>query len=357
MILMQADQYNQLIDQIGHLVVIGREKASRSINIILVQTYWEIGRYIVEFEQNGNEKAVYGTQLFERLSKDLTTAYGKGFGRSNLFQMRLLYITFPKVQTLSGQLTWSHYLEILKSSSELEIGFYIKQTEKEKWSVRELKRQMQSMLFHRLALSTDKEGVLKLASEGHEVEQPQDLIKDPFVLEFLNIPEQHHYLENELEERLISNLQQFLLELGKGFAFIGRQYRMSIGGKHFRVDLLFYHRILKCFVLIDLKRGEIDHQDIGQMNLYLNYFKKEEATEGDNEPVGIILGAHKNHILVEYATDSISNTILLAKYQLYLPDKTQLENALNKIIEPNEDLTSKELNVSKDSLKTLGKLK
>lgn len=325
--------YVELIAQIGDLLALGREKAAHSINTILLQTYWKIGRYIVEFEQNGNEKAEYGTQLFERLSLDLTTTYGKGFGRSNLLYMRKLYLTFQISGTLSHKLTWSHYYEILKSDSELEISFYVKQTEKEKWSVRELKRQMKSMLFHRLALSTDKEGVLKLASNGHEVEQPEDLIKDPFVLEFLNIPEQHHYLESDLEERLISNLQQFLLELGKGFAFIGRQYRMSIGGKHFRVDLLFYHRILKCFVLIDLKRGEIDHQDIGQMNLYLNYFKKEEATEGDNEPVGIILGAYKNHILVEYATQSITNKILLAKYQLYLPDKKQLENALNKIIE------------------------
>ena len=284
-------------------------------------------------EQGGNEKADYGSHLFERLSRDLTLAYGKGFSRSNLFQMRLLYIKFPIVQTVSGQLSWSHYLEILKSDSELEIGFYTKQAEKERWSVRELKRQMKSLLFHRLALSTDKKGVLELANKGHEVHQPEDLLKDPFVLEFLNIPEQPQYLESDLEEKLISNLQQFLLELGKGFAFIGRQYRMSIGGKHFRLDLLFYHRILKCFVLIDLKRGEIDHQDIGQMNLYLNYFKKEESSEGDNEPVGIILGAYKNHILVEYATDSITNKILLAKYQLYLPDKTLLENALNKLLE------------------------
>lgn len=153
------------------------------------------------------------------------------------------------------------------------------------------------------------------------------------MLEFLNIPEQHLYLESELEEKLINNLQHFLLELGKGFAFIGRQYRMSIGGKHFRLDLLFYHRILKCFVLIDLKRGEIDHTDIGQMNLYLNYFKKEEASEGDNEPVGILLGAYKDHILVEYATSSITNKVLLAKYQLYLPDKKQLKNALSKLLD------------------------
>lgn len=330
---LQPAEYNQLIIQIGNLLITGRTRAAQQVNSILVQTYWEIGKYIVEFEQGGNEKAEYGSHLFERLSRDLTLAYGKGFSRSNLFQIRSLYIKFPIVQTVSGQLSWSHYLEILKADSELEVGFYAKQAEKDKWSVRELKRQMKSMLFHRLALSTDKKGVLDLANKGHEVQQPEDLLKDPFVLEFLNIPEQHQYLESDLEEKLINNLQQFLLELGKGFAFIGRQYRMSISGKHFRLDLLFYHRILKCFVLIDLKRGEIDHQDIGQMNLYLNYFKKEEASEGDNEPVGIILGAYKNHILVEYATGSIANKILLAKYQLYLPDKAQLENALNKLLE------------------------
>lgn len=325
--------YQQLIAGIGLLLTAGREKAALQVNVILVQTYWQVGQYIVEYEQKGNEKAEYGSQLFERLSKDLTAAYGKGFGRSNLFYMRKLYLSFQKSGTLSHKLTWSHYYEILKSDSELEISFYTKQCEKEKWSVRELKRQMKSMLFHRLALSTDKEGVLKLASNGHEIQQPEDLLKDPFVLEFLNIPAQQLYLEGELEERLINNLQQFLLELGKGFAFIGRQYRMSIGGRHFKVDLLFYHRILKCFVLIDLKRGEIDHTDVGQMNLYLNYFKKEEATEGDNEPVGILLGAYKDHVLVEYATGGITNKVLLAKYQLYLPDKIQLENALNKLLE------------------------
>jgi predicted nuclease of restriction endonuclease-like (RecB) superfamily len=330
---LQQQEYQLLIEGIGHLLKAGREKAARQVNTVLVQTYWGIGRYIVEFEQRGNEKAEYGSQLFDRLSKDLTESYGKGFSRSNLLYMRKFYIFFPKSETVSHKLTWSHYFEILKADSDLEIGFYTKQSEKEKWSVRELKRQMKSMLFHRLALSTDKEGVVKLANEGHDVQQPEDLLKDPFVLELLNIPEKHQYLEGELEERLINNLQQFLLELGKGFAFIARQYRMSIGGRHFRLDLLFYHRILKCFVLIDLKRGEIDHNDVGQMNLYLNYFKKEEATEGDNEPVGILLGAYKDHILVEYATSSITNKVLLAKYQLYLPDKVQLENALNRLLD------------------------
>jgi predicted nuclease of restriction endonuclease-like (RecB) superfamily len=326
-------QYKQLITSIGQLLAAGKEKAAQQVNTILVQTYWEIGRYIVEFELKGNEKAEYGTQLFERLSKDLTQVYGKGFSRSNLLYMRKLYKSFQICETLSHKLTWSHYFEILKADSELEIGFYTKQCEKEKWSVRELKRQMKCMLFHRLAVSTDKEGILKLANQGHEVHQPEDLLRDPFVLEFLNIPEQHQYLESELEEKLINNLQQLFLELGKGFAFIARQYRMSIGGKHFRLDLLFYHRILKCFVLIDLKRGEIEHTDIGQMNLYINYFKKEEATEGDNEPIGILLGAYNDHVLVEYATGSITNKVLLGKYQLYLPDKAQLQKALNKLLD------------------------
>lgn len=330
---LEKQPYNELIDKIGSLLQQGRQQAVQSVNTILVQTYWHVGQHIVEFEQKGNEKAEYGSQLLDTLSNDLTQKYGKGFGRSNLFQIRQFYIKFQNIQTLSGQLTWSHYTEILKSNNDLELGFYAKQCQHERWSVRELKRQMKSSLFERLALSKDKEGVLRLAKEGHVVENAEDLIKDPFVLDFLNIPEQYQYLENELEEKIISNLQQFIMEMGKGFAFIGRQYRMSIGGRHFYLDLLFYHRILKCFVLVDLKRGEIDHQDIGQMNLYLNYFKKEEATEGDNEPIGIVLGAHKNHILVEYATDSITNKVLLSKYQLYLPDKKTLQNQLDKLLE------------------------
>lgn len=325
--------YNQLIQQIGVLLQSGREQAAKSVNTILVQTYWLIGQHIVEFEQKGNERAEYGSQLFERLSKDLTTAYGKGFGRSNLVYMRKLYLSFQISGTLSHKLSWSHYYELLKAENELEIGFYTKQCEKENWSVRELKRQMKSMLFHRLALSKDKEGVLELSQKGIEIQNAEDIIKDPFVLEFLNIPQQHQYLESELEEKLVSNLQSFLLELGKGFAFIGRQYKISIGGRHFFVDLVFYHRILKCFVLIDLKRGEVEHNDIGQMNLYLNYFRKEENTEGDNEPIGIVLGAYKDHVLVEYATENISNQLFVSKYQLYLPDKKLLQEQLNKLLE------------------------
>jgi predicted nuclease of restriction endonuclease-like (RecB) superfamily len=228
----EKEPYQKLITEIGSLLQDGRQQAAQAVNTILVQTHWYIGQHIVEFEQNGNERAEYGSQLFERLSKDLTLAYGKGFSRSNLFQIRLFYIKFPIVQTLSGQLTWSHYTEILKADNDLELSFYNKQCQHERWSVRELKRQMKSSLFERLALSKDKAGVLKLAQEGHIVETAEDLMKDPFVLEFLNIPEKHKYLESELEEKIISNLQQFIMEMGKGFAFIGRQYRMSIGSPY-----------------------------------------------------------------------------------------------------------------------------
>jgi predicted nuclease of restriction endonuclease-like (RecB) superfamily len=305
-------------------------QAGQAINTVLLHTYWHIGHHIVEFEQQGHSKAEYGAELLDKLSRDLTQELGKGFSRSNLVYIRKLYLTFPKSETLSHQLSWSHYFEILKADNELEISFYTKQCEKERWSVRELKRQMKSMLFHRIALSKDKEGVIRLSQQGTEVQHPQDILKDPYMFEFLGM--EHRYLEGELEEKLIQNLELFLLELGKGFAFIGRQYRISIANRHFFVDLVFYHRILKCFVLIDLKRGEIEHGDIGQMNLYLNYFTKEENVEGDNLPIGIVLGAYKDHILVEYATENITNQLFVSKYQLYLPDKELLAKQLERLM-------------------------
>jgi predicted nuclease of restriction endonuclease-like (RecB) superfamily len=329
----ELQPYNGLIRQIGALLDAGRAQAGRAINMVLVQTYRQIGQHIVEFEQDGKAKAEYGSELLDRLSKDLTLEFGKGFSRSNLVYMRKFYLAFPNSETLSHQLSWSHYFEILKADNALEISFYTKQCEKENWSVRELKRQMKSLLFHRLALSKDKAGILQIAEQGAETQKPADIIKDPYVFEFLGIPQQHHYKEGELEEKLIRNLEQFLLELGKGFAFIGRQYKISLANRHFFVDLVFYHRILKCFVLIDLKRGEIEHNDIGQMNLYLNYFAKEENVEGDNPPIGIVLGAFKDHILVEYATENISNQLFVSKYQLYLPDKAMLSAELEKLLE------------------------
>ncbi len=325
--------YEQLIANIGTILAEGRNRVTTAINTALVQTYWTIGQHIVEYEQQGNERAEYGSNLLNRLVKDLKEQYGVGFNRSNLQYMRKLYVAFPNCTTLSCKLSWSHYVEILKGDDPLEISFYATQCVKENWSVRELRRQRNSMLFHRLALSKDKEGIIALATEGQEVQRAEDVVKDPYVLEFLNLPQQERYLEGDLEREIINNLQTFLLELGKGFAFVGRQYKVTLGGRHFFVDLVFYHRILKCFVLIDLKRGEIDHGDIGQMNLYLNYFAEEENTEGDNPPIGIVLGAYKDEVLVKYATTGLANQLFVSKYQLYLPDEKALRHEVQRILE------------------------
>lgn len=334
--MMPPDEYSNLLEHIGSVLQSARGKVARSVNTILIDTYWQIGKYIVEFEQRGKARADYGDEVINRLSADLRICYGKGFSRSNLFMIRQFYLRFPKIQTVSGLLSWSHYIELLKLDDPLEMNFYARQCELEHWSVRELKRQRDSMLFHRLALSTDKQGVLQLAQEGKTVEQPEDILRDPYVLEFTGLPTIPAPKEEDVERALIDNLQTFLLELGKGFAFIGRQYRISIAGRHLYVDLVFYHRILKCFVLIDLKRGEIQHEDIGQMNLYLNYFKSEENTEGDNEPIGIVLGSSKNKLMMQYAMQGITNNLFAARYQLYLPNREELERELQRVVDNME---------------------
>lgn len=325
--------YSKLLADIGDLLTAGRKAAEQKINTIIVEAYWRIGYRIVEFEQKGHEKAEYGSTLFTQLSKDLKLKYGKGFSKSNLYLMRLFYLKYQKFQTVSGKLGWSKYCELLTIEDNLARSFYEKQCINENWSVRELKRQINASLFERVALSRDKKGVLELAEKGSLVERPNDLIKDPYVFEFLNFPERDRYSEKDLENQLVEKLGQFLLELGKGFAFIGQQYRITLNNTHYYVDLVFYHRILKCFVLIDLKRGKVDHQDIGQMNLYLNYFKNEENTAGDAEPVGIVLAAAKDEILVKYATGSISNQLFVSKYQIYLPEKELLEQELRLLLE------------------------
>jgi len=233
---------------------------------------------------------------------------------------------------VTGKLTWTHYAELLSVSDDIARGFYEVQAVNEKWSVRELKRQINSSLFERIALSKDKKGVLKLSQKGLVVSEPKDIVKDPYVLEFLQIAEDYRVTESKLEQKIIDHLQTFLLELGKGFSFVGRQYRITLDNDHYYVDLVFYHRILKCFVLIDLKTKHVKHQDIGQMNMYLNYFKSEENTDGDNSPIGIVLGADKNDILVEYAIGGISNNIFVSKYQLYLPDRKVLEQKVKELI-------------------------
>jgi predicted nuclease of restriction endonuclease-like (RecB) superfamily len=248
----------------------------QAVNTELVRANWEIGRHIVEFEQHGHERAEYGSDLLVRLSKDLKLRYGKGFGRRNVLDMRRFYLTFPKWQTVSAKLSWSHFIVLLGVSDDATRKFYEKQAIHENWSKRELERQLDSSLFERLALSRDKKGVLRLSEKGHIANNPIEVIKDPYVLDFLKIPQNNRVTEKHLEQKIIDNLQLFLMELGKGFAFVGRQYKFSIRNKHFFIDLVFYHRILKCFVLIDLKTKAVRHNDIGQMNLYLNYFKTEK---------------------------------------------------------------------------------
>ena len=326
------DEYGALVSRVGMLLQAGRQKAQRQVNASLVETYWHVGHHIVDFEQQGESSAQYGKQLLDNLSKDLKQAYGKGFSRSNIYLMRQLYLYYPKIQTLSGKLSWSVYGELLSISDDVSRSFYEKQCIEERWSVRELKRQISSGLFERLALSTDKAGVLALA-QGHQPDNADSLVKDPYVFEFLDLPERNRYSEKDLENQLVDKLAQFLLELGKGFAFIGQQYRITLNNTHYYVDLLFYHRILKCFVLIDLKLGKVSHQDIGQMNLYLNYFKKEENTPGDQEPIGIVMAADKDEILVEYATGSISNQIFVSRYKTHLPNRKELAHELSLLLE------------------------
>jgi predicted nuclease of restriction endonuclease-like (RecB) superfamily len=326
------DTYDRLLDQIGSTLTTGQSRTVRAVNLHLMETYWQVGQQIVEFEQGGQAKAEYGTGLISRLAKDLTLRHGRGFSRSNLFFMRQFYLTYAKVQTLSGLLSWSHVLELLKIDDPLERGFYEQQMLVENWSVRELKRQKDSGLFLRLAASKDREGILRLAAQGQIVARPEDLLREPYVFEFLKIPEVAVLSETELESRLCDHLQQFLLELGKGFTFVGRQHRITINNVHYRVDLVFYHRILRRFVLIDLKIDDVEHHDIGQMNLYLGYFAAEENGEGDADPIGIILSRHKDELLVEYATYGMNSQLFVQKYQLYLPNREELRRELERTL-------------------------
>jgi len=324
--------YDQLLSKIGAAIAKGRGRAIHAVNAYLLETYWQVGQFIVEFEQGGQARAEYGARLIPRLSSDLTLRHGNGFSRSNLKAMRQFYLAYPKSQTLSGLLSWSHVIELLKIDDPLERSFYEKQMVAENWSVRELKRQKNSSLFLRLATGKDREGILKLASQGQIPLQAEDLLREPYVFEFLKIPEGTSLSESDLESRLCSNLQQFLLELGKGFTFVGRQYRITINNTHYRVDLVFYHRILRRFVLIDLKIEEVEHHDIGQMNMYLGYFAAEENGEGDAEPIGILLSRHKDELLVEYATYGMNSQLFVQKYQLYLPDREELRRELERTL-------------------------
>lgn len=332
----EADtELSVLADTISNLVVEAKSHLSQTINTTLVVTYWNVGKYIVEFEQQGNVKAKYGKALLSSLAKILRVKLGKGYSRPNLNNMRKFYLLYPICQTVSDKLSWSHICELITIEDDLERSFYEKECIAERWNVRSLRRQMDSALYLRLAASRDKEGVLQLAQKGVVIQQPEDIIKNTYTLEFLGLPDQERYSERDLEQRLIDNLQSFLLELGKGFAFIGRQYPLTISNRHYHIDLVFYHRILKCFVLIDIKKNAVQHKDIGQMNMYMGYFAKEENTVDDNSPIGIILSHTKDELLVEYATFGMDSQLFVSKYELYLPNKEELRRLVDEVISDN----------------------
>jgi len=343
--------YGNLFDRIAEILNEARSKVVREINKTQVLAYWEIGREIVEFEQKGKIRGEYGKRLIERLSKDMIEKFGRGFSTTNLKMMRLFYQSFPIRQTVSDEsqkaqtssykfepmLSWSHYCELLKIEESLARSFYEKEAIQNNWSVRELKRQINSMLFERLALSKDTKAVMKMAEKGQIMEKPEDAIKDPYVLEFLNLKEETSYTESQLEQALIDKLQYFLLELGKGFTFVARQKRITIANRQYYIDLVFYNRLLKCFVLIDLKTGELDHADIGQMNFYLNYFKENERAEDENDPIGLILCAKKDDIFAKYILGGLGNKVFASKYRLALPSEKELRAKLKSIPKMMED--------------------
>jgi predicted nuclease of restriction endonuclease-like (RecB) superfamily len=319
--------YKALFSQIGNILIQSKKIAYQSVNSILTTTYWQIGKEIIEFEQGGKNRAEYGESTIKQLSDDLTRQFGKGFSYRNLQQIKKFYSCFEKVQTVSAQsfpLSWSHYVRLISITSPSERSFYEIEAIQNQWSVRELNRQFDSSLYERLALSKDKKGVKKLATKGQIIEKPQDLFKEPYILEFLGLSERDNYSESDLETAIINNLEHFLLELGKGFTFVSRQKRITSGVKHFYIDLVFYNRLLKCFVLIDLKIGELKHQDIGQMQMYVNYFDQNQKAKEENPTIGIVLCKEKDDFVVKYTLPKDNKQIFAKQYQLYLPKKEEL---------------------------------
>ena len=360
---MSKDLQNKVVfQQVVELLQNARQQVLRTVNSTMTIAYFEIGRIIVEEEQNGKDRAEYGKQLLKGLSQQLTKEFGKGFSIRNLEQIRQFYMTYSKSDSLSRilqigipqsltaefqsqktqsltaefnklnyqalssffKLTFTHYVFLMRIDDEKERRFYEIESEKYNWSVRELKRQYDSALYTRLALSRDKEGVLKLSEKGQIIEKPTDIIKDPYILEFLGLPELHQYSESELEDEIISKLENFLLELGHGFTFVARQNRITFDDKHFRIDLVFFNRILKCFVLIDLKIGELKHQDLGQMQMYVNYYDREMRLEDENKTIGIILCQNKSEAVVKYTLPENNEQIFASKYKTVLPSKEDL---------------------------------
>lgn len=323
----QLTPNNSMVLEIRELLENARKNVAQQVNTQLLTTYWNIGRIIVEYEQQNQIRADYGKQTLRELSKELTREFGKGFSRSNLQNMRAFYLAYEKCQTVSGKLSWSHYCELLSITDENKRSFYEKESINSGWSVRELKRQIDSSLYERLLLSSgdaNKEKVLSLAQKGIEINQPADIIRDPYVFEFLGVPENKPILESDLENALVVQIEKFLLELGRGFMFVGTQQRVTLNNTHYYVDMVFYNKILRAYVLIELKTKKLTPEAAGQFNMYLNYYAAEVNDPDDNPPIGIILCTEKDSIAAEYALGGLSNNIFASRYVLYMPDKEQL---------------------------------
>lgn len=323
----QLTPNNSMVLEIRELLENARKNVAQQVNTQLLTTYWNIGRIIVEYEQQNQIRADYGKQTLRELSKELTREFGKGFSRSNLQNMRAFYLAYEKCQTVSGKLSWSHYCELLSITDENKRSFYEKESINSGWSVRELKRQIDSSLYERLLLSSgdaNKGKVLSLAQKGIEINQPADIIRDPYVFEFLGVPENKPILESNLEKALVVQIEKFLLELGRGFMFVGTQQRVTLNNTHYYVDMVFYNKILRAYVLIELKTKKLTPEAAGQLNMYLNYYAAEVNDPDDNPPIGIILCTEKDSIAAEYALGGLSNNIFASRYVLYMPDKEQL---------------------------------
>lgn len=330
-------ELSYVVGQIKSILYKARSNVVSQVNGELLKAYWNIGRIVCEYEQSTPERADYGKQIMKNLSKELTREFGKGFSVSNLQFMRRFYLTYSIQQTVSVKLGWSHYCELLTITDSDKRSFYEKEAINANWSVRELKRQIDSSLFERLILSrgeSNKEQVLALAMKGNDVAKPSDIIKDPYVFEFLGLPEDKPVMEKDLERALLRQLEEFLLELGRGFMFVGAQQRITINNTHYYVDMVFYNKILHAYVLIELKTTKLTPEAAGQINMYLNYYAAEVNDDGDNPPIGIILCTEKNEVSAEYALGGLSNNVFASRYILYMPNKDllveQVEDVLGK---------------------------
>lgn len=327
---MEIERKDIFLD-IKNIIEVSKKKIVSSINSTITTTYFLIGKRIVEEEQGGVERAEYGKNLIKNLSKKLTENYGKGFSERNLEQMRKFYLTYSISQTVSAEfkLSYSHYLTLMRINNIEERNFYEIEAINNGWSLRELKRQMDSALYERLVLSRDKKKVLELSQKGQLIEKPQDIVKDPYILEFLGLDEKAIYSESDLETAIINHIEKFIMELGKGFLFQGRQVRFTFDEEHFFVDLVFYNRLLKCFVLIDLKIGKLKHQDIGQMQMYVNYYDRHVKLDDENKTIGIIICKDKNDTFVNMTLPEGNEQIFASRYMTILPSKEELK----KIVE------------------------